>query len=77
MDLWKYIRELYEEKRRLDKLIGSLEEMAAHDQRGGPSRRKRGRKPGMTGEERKKISLRMKRYWAERRASGDGNPSTA
>jgi hypothetical protein len=62
------IRELIEEKKRLDRVIGTLEEM----QRTGPvevtslSQKKRGRK-SMDGLARKEVSERMKRYWEARR----------
>jgi hypothetical protein len=64
----KTIRELVEEKKRLDRVIGTLEEM----QRIGPveiaapSSRKRGRK-SMDGQARQQVSERMKRYWESRR----------
>ena len=67
MDIWKYIGELYEEKRRLDKLIASLEEMQDNPLRPAQQPRRRGRKPGMTEDERRAVSERMKRYWSERR----------
>ena len=72
MDLWKYIRELHEEKRRLDKLIDSLEEIEAQRTKATPEPRRRGRKPGMNPEERQRVSDRMKRYWAERRKTDPG-----
>jgi hypothetical protein len=64
----KTIRELIEEKNRLDRVIGTLEEM----QRTGPvevtalSQKKRGRK-SMDGRARQEVSERMKRYWESRR----------
>ena len=64
----KTIRELVEEKKRLDRVIGTLEEM----QRTGPievaalSQKKRGRK-SMDGQARRQVSERMKRYWEARR----------
>ena len=69
MDLLKAIRDLYEEKHRLDAVIGSLELMLAAEAR-TPARsravRKRGRK-NMSREEREEVSERMKKYWAARR----------
>jgi hypothetical protein len=67
MDLWKYINELHEEKQRLDRLIESLESLQSHQRTPSTARARRGRKPGMPDEERKLVSERMKRYWAERR----------
>jgi hypothetical protein len=64
----KTIRELVEEKKRLDRVIGTLEEM----QRTGPveiaalSQKRRGRK-SMDGQARQQVSERMKRYWETRR----------
>ena len=68
MNINKTIRELIEEKKRLDRVIGTLEEM----QRNGPvevtalSQKKRGRK-SMDGRARQEVSERMKRYWEARR----------
>jgi hypothetical protein len=69
MNINKAIRELYEEKKRLDRVIASLEEM----QRSGtalPSgllpERRRGRK-SMDPQARREVSERMKRYWDARR----------
>jgi hypothetical protein len=70
MNIDKAIRELYEEKKRLDRVIASLEEM----QRNGgvqaltPAEKKRGRK-SMDDEARREVSARMRRYWEERRKS--------
>ncbi len=69
MNINKAIRELYEEKKRLDRVIASLEEM----QRSGavlanaviPEKR-RGRK-FMDPKARQEVSERMKRYWEARR----------
>jgi len=68
VDLNKAIRALYDEKKRLDKLIGSLERVRA---RGGDLPRpvlrlRRGRKK-MTAAQRLEVSQRMKKYWAARR----------
>lgn len=68
MNINRTIRELIEEKKRLDRVIGTLEEM----QRTGPvevtalSQKKRGRK-SMDGQARQEVSERMKRYWQSRR----------
>ncbi len=66
MDVDKALRELHEEKRRLDVIIATLESRL-----GNPSRvhgRRRGRK-SMTPEERLEVSRRMSKYWEARRAS--------
>lgn len=67
VDLYKAIRQLYEERARLDRVIASLEELqkTAADAPGAAPKR-RGRK-GMTAEEREEVSHRMKQYWAQRR----------
>ncbi len=61
MDVNKTLRELHEEKRRLDRLIARLEATYV------PSRR--GRK-AMSAAEREAVSLRMKEYWAKKRGNG-------
>ena len=69
MDLPKAIRELYEEKARIDGVIASLEQYLLTN---GPGaiKRKRGRK-SMNPEERKAVSARMRSYWAGRRTNGE------
>ncbi len=85
MDLYKVIRQLYDEKARLDRVIASLEELQRAAEKGeiAAATGKRGRK-GMDAKERQEVSERMKQYWAARRkeqqkkgsrATGDGNPS--
>jgi hypothetical protein len=68
VDLYRTIRTLHEERKRLEKLIESLEQLQATEngigQRNAPGRR--GRK-GMSADERRKVSERMKKYWAARR----------
>jgi len=73
MDLQKVLRELYEEKKRLEDVIASLEALQSGADARGPesdgsadSARRRGRK-SMGPEERAKVSQRMKRYWAGKR----------
>ena len=69
MDLPKAIRELYEEKERIDGVIASLEQYLRTN---GPGvvKRKRGRK-SMSPEERQAVSARMSSYWAGRRTKGE------
>ncbi len=73
MDLYKAIRALYDEKKRLDKLIESLEELHARDVRAERpvARSRRGRKK-MSAAERLEVSERMKKYWAARRKKPAG-----
>ncbi len=73
MDLRKVLHELYEEKKRLEEVIASLEALqhsqslqkeeakATHEGAG-----RRGRK-NMGPEERLNVTQRMKKYWAARR----------
>ena len=63
MDFNKAIRELYEQKKSLDRAIARLESRLA----AMPKRSTRGRK-SMSAEERLKVSARMTAYWAARRA---------
>ena len=89
MDLCKAIRELVEEKKRIDRIIASLEAMLAKGKVGSAAAKalvkeppkRRGRK-SMSAEERRQVSERMARYWAEKRAEksgddGDESPSSA
>ena len=77
MDLYKIIGTLYDEKRRLDQLIDSLETLERTGGTLDPQKltRRRGRK-SMSAEERRRVSERMKHYWALRReqdgATGPG-----
>jgi 4'-phosphopantetheinyl transferase EntD len=67
MDVNKALRELYDEKRRIDAAIATLEAKA----RSGSHRlanSRRGRK-SMSAEERTAVSKRMAKYWAGRRAA--------
>jgi hypothetical protein len=60
VDLYEILRQLHQERKRITEIIKSLESLAA----GG--RKKRGRK-SMNSAERRRVSERMKRYWAKRR----------
>ena len=74
MDLYKAIRELVEEKQRIDRIIATLEAMLASGKLSphgkavekAPGKR-RGRK-SMSEEERRQVSERMARHWAAKRA---------
>jgi hypothetical protein len=65
MDVNKALRELHEEKRRLDIIIASLEARLGN---GARARGRRGRK-SMSPQERQQVSKRMSKYWEARRAS--------
>jgi len=67
MDINKALRELYEEKRRLDVAIAALEGRLRTTP-DPPARGRRGRKT-MSAEERLVVSKRMSKYWEARRVS--------
>jgi hypothetical protein len=79
MDVYRYIQELYEEKKRLDRAIETLEALVEGKEPPSNHSGRRGRRPGMTEEERRKISERMQRYWAQRRSKSgsSGTPPSA
>ena len=67
MDLYKAIQDLHEEKKRLDRVIETLETVIR--QGNSPVRtsaKRRGRK-NMSEAERHIVSERMKKYWSIRR----------
>jgi hypothetical protein len=66
MDLNKALRELYEEKKRLDRAIQALEAGRKASSR-VPARIRRGRRM-MSPEERLEVSKRMSAYWRAKRA---------
>ena len=66
MDVNKALRELHEEKRRLDETIAVLE--ARLKTASGAGKPRRGRKR-MSAEERREVSRRMMKYWEARKAS--------
>lgn len=65
MDVYKALRELHEEKDRLDAAIEALEGRVKTLASKGP-RARRGRR-SMSADERAEVSKRMSRYWASRR----------
>src|ERR1700733_3731267 len=70
MDIIKTLRDLYNEKKRLDVAISSLEARLKAVRKGStkkPSRGRRGRK-SMSEAERQEVSKRMTLYWETRRA---------
>jgi hypothetical protein len=70
MDILKTLRELYEEKRRLDAIIASLEA-----NKNGPAAKSAGRRgrKSMSPQERLKVSRRMTKYWENRRAQAQSS----
>ena len=69
MDLPKIIEELRRDKEKLECVIASVEALQAPSvEENVPLQKRRGRK-FMSPEERRQVSARMKRYWAERLSS--------
>jgi hypothetical protein len=68
-DLYKIIRELVDERDKLDRIITSLDQMILSGETSAPTLKRRGRK-SMDSAARKQVSERMKRYWAKRRNEG-------
>ena len=70
MDLSDAIQKLYAEKESLLRAISALEALQQGSQSGSAAvtRSRRGRK-SMDSEERQEVSLRMKKYWANRRSA--------
>jgi hypothetical protein len=68
VDLSRALRDLYEEKQRLEQAIALLEDLqqAEGDDAQPDAVKRRGRK-GMDQDERKEVSVRMRAYWARRR----------
>jgi hypothetical protein len=65
MDFHQVLRILHAQKEKLDRVIASLEELQIITSKAAAPRRP-GRKT-MNKEERREVSARMKRYWAERK----------
>lgn len=74
MNIQKALAELYEEKKRLDWTISTLEARLKNVTT--PARGRRGRK-SMNGDERLAVSKRMSSYWAGRRAAQRGGQETS
>jgi len=68
MDIEKTLRELHQEKKRLDGTIAALE--ARLKVMSSLERNRRGRK-GMSPAQRLEVSRRMQKYWEARKASAD------
>jgi hypothetical protein len=80
MDILKALRELHQEKQRLDATISSLEAHLKNEahlktaRAGAPAKRRRGRK-SMSAAERQAVSRRMTLYWEARRAQPQPSPA--
>ncbi len=74
MDLNKIISELQDERKRLDQIVASLEQLQiSKGAMPAPVEAKRGRR-SMDPADRLEVSKRMKRYWDKRRK---GNGATS
>jgi hypothetical protein len=72
MDLYRIIRELMQERERLQRIIESLEQVKPFGKlTARPENKRRGRK-SMDHAARAEVSERMKRYWQQRRAEKQG-----
>jgi hypothetical protein len=68
MDLYRIIRELVQERDRLQRIIDSLEEIKPDGKAEvRPDRGKRRGRKSMDRAGREEVSDRMKRYWAQRK----------
>jgi hypothetical protein len=65
MDVFRAINDLFEEKKRIDRMIAALE--AKQKSHNGSSLRKRRGRTSMSAEERRQVSERMRKYWEDRR----------
>ncbi len=72
MDLNKIIRELRDERDKLEQIVNSLEQLQITAKQKPETMAKRGRR-SMDSEARSEVSERMKRYWAERRTKSAGS----
>lgn len=68
MDYFGALNELYQERKRLDDVIRTLESLAGGERPAPVTHR--GRK-SMSGAERKLVSERMRQYWASRRRADE------
>jgi hypothetical protein len=78
MDLYKTIRELMDEREKIDLVIAQLEtvyrkEPVRETAAPGTGPRRRGRK-GMSDAERMQVSQRMRNYWEKKRQNGEAPP---
>ena len=70
MDLQKIIRELQEERNKLDQIVSSLEQLKITSAQTQAPETRRGRK-SMDAKARLEVSQRMKRYWDSRRSKSE------
>lgn len=75
MDLIKIIQELRDERKRLDQIITSLEQLQAAAAAPPKSFESRRGRRFMDAEARLEVSRRMKKYWENRRKDKDSEPA--
>jgi len=66
MDVREALQQLYAEKKRLEDVIASLELLVKNSESESVAPRSRRGRKSMGPEERRKVSERMKKYWADR-----------
>ena len=76
MDLYRIIRELVQERDRLERLIVSLEDAQASGKAPARAQGKRRGRKSMDEAAREEVSERMKRYWAQRKAEAGADQAT-
>jgi hypothetical protein len=76
MDLYRIIRELVQERDRLQRIIESLEEVKPPEGLQRPLEGKRRGRKSMDRAAREEVSQRMKNYWEQRRAERDALSKT-
>ncbi len=72
MDLYRTIRDLLDERKRLDALIARMEGVQRKQALREPQVKKRRGRKGMDEDQRKEVSERMRKYWAGRRVMAAG-----
>jgi hypothetical protein len=65
MDLIDMIEDLRREKERVERIIATLERLQSPAVLATPEKKRRGRK-SMSPEERRDVSERMRKYWADK-----------
>jgi hypothetical protein len=67
VDVFKALRALYEEREKLDHVIEALEEIQKNAESAAQLRQERRGRRSMDQEARRRVSERMRSYWARRK----------
>jgi hypothetical protein len=67
VDVFKALRALYEERQKLDQVIEALEEIQKTAEAAAQLRQERRGRRSMDQEARRRVSERMRSYWARRK----------